>query len=95
VQEALTNVGRHARANSVRVSLGLTAGGLALSIRDDGQGFDPETAQQAATHGSSLGLLAMHERAILVKGDLTILSAPGQGTEIRAVLPVGTEAVVP
>jgi len=82
VQEALTNVLRHARAKHVRVSLGEAEGWLQLSIRDDGQGFDP--AQVGAGHH---GLLGMRYRIESLGGTLQLLSAPGRGTLVLARLP--------
>ena len=82
VQEALTNVLRHARAKHVRVSLGEAEGWLQLSVRDDGQGFDP--AQVGAGHH---GLLGMRYRIESLGGTLQLLSAPGRGTLVLARLP--------
>ena len=62
VQEALTNVARHARAGSVRIELTRNSTALLLSIRDDGTGFDVAAAHQRATTGGSFGLLGMEER---------------------------------
>lgn len=82
VQEALTNVLRHAKAKQVRVSLGEAEGWLQLSIRDDGQGFNPE-AVGAGHHG----LLGMRYRIESLGGTLQLLSAPGRGTLVLARLP--------
>src|SRR5262249_28752379 len=59
VQEALTNVGRHAQAKEVWVRLRLDQEYLLLEVRDDGVGFDVTAAWQRATHGTSLGLYGM------------------------------------
>jgi PAS domain S-box-containing protein len=83
-QEALTNVLRHARAQTVSVELHRTAEALHLMVRDDGIGFDVVTAQQ----GASLGLHGMRERVALVGGELDCKSAPGRGTEVHAFFPV-------
>lgn len=88
VQEALTNAARHARARRVRVELAEHAGRLSLVVRDDGIGFDATRARGAPPGDRSLGLLGMHERVELVGGRLEIESAPGQGTEIQASLPL-------
>jgi len=82
VQEALTNVLRHAKARQVRVSLGEADDWLQLSIRDDGQGFNPETVG-AGHHG----LLGMRYRIESLGGTLQLLSAPGRGTLVLARLP--------
>jgi signal transduction histidine kinase len=82
VQEALTNVMRHAKATQVRVSLGEVDGWLQLSIRDDGQGFNPD-AVGAGHHG----LLGMRHRIESLGGTLQLLSSPGRGTLVLARLP--------
>ena len=82
VQEALTNVLRHAKAKQVRVSLGEADGWLQLQIRDDGQGFNPETVG-AGHHG----LIGMRYRIESLGGTLQLLSAPGRGTLVLARLP--------
>jgi signal transduction histidine kinase len=82
VQEALTNVMRHAKARNVRISLGEVEGWLQLSIRDDGQGFNPD-AVGAGHHG----LLGMRYRIESLGGTLQLLSAPGRGTLVLARLP--------
>ncbi len=87
-QEALTNALRHARAQNVHVSLALQDEHLRLAVRDDGIGFDAAAARVRAERGGSLGLLGMHERASLAGGTLTLLSAPGRGTEVEAVFPL-------
>ncbi|MFT7721426.1 MAG: CHASE3 domain-containing protein [Roseateles sp.] len=82
VQEALTNVLRHAKAKHVRVSLAEADGWLQLHIRDDGQGFKPD-AVGAGHHG----LLGMRYRIESLGGTLQLLSAPGRGTLVLARLP--------
>ncbi len=89
LQEGLTNVVRHARARSVEVALILDADRLTLEIGDDGIGFDPEVRH---TDAPGLGLHGMGERAALLGGTLTIRSAPGQGTRLRASVPVEPDA---
>ncbi len=87
-QEALTNALRHSQAANVYLSLGLQATSLRLAVRDDGLGFDASAARTRAEGGASLGILGMHERALLAGGALTLLSSPGRGTEIEAVFPL-------
>jgi signal transduction histidine kinase len=87
-QEALTNVVRHARAQTVIVELDRTPEVLHLVVRDDGIGFDVAMAQQRAQQGASLGLLGMRERVALLGGELDCNSAPGRGTEVHAFFPV-------
>ncbi len=82
-QEALTNISRHAGAQSVQVSLGSAATSVQLTVADQGTGFDPLTPEN--TNG--WGLRIMRERAESVNGELAIDSTPGQGTRIRVQLP--------
>lgn len=80
VQEALSNIRKHARATSVVVRIEDGAQ-FALSIRDDGQGFDSDTvARKGESH---VGLNIMRERAQRINAQLTIASSPGQGTSIN------------
>ncbi len=89
VQEALTNVIRHAQARHVRVEVTCDEGALRLTVRDDGVGFDVAAARQRALHGETFGLLGIQERAQLLGGDVAIESAPGKGTTLRVQLPTG------
>ena len=86
VEEALTNVMRHASARSVTISLRQAGGTLSVVIEDDGEGFDPH--HRTLTPGSGMGLLCMEERARLLDGTLRIESSPGKGTVVWAALPV-------
>jgi signal transduction histidine kinase/DNA-binding response OmpR family regulator len=88
VQEALTNVIRHARASTAKIRLALRAGRLKVSVVDDGGGFDAEAAMERGVGGASLGLLGMRERVSLVGGELQIISTPGKGSEIKVSFPV-------
>jgi signal transduction histidine kinase len=87
-QEALTNVVRHAQAKHIWVGLRHTLKELELVVRDDGRGFDVAATHERAVHGQSLGILGMQERILLAGGELEITSTPGQGTEVRARLPL-------
>ena len=80
-QEALRNVGRHARAGRADVSLDFTPQRMTLTIRDDGVGFDPAGAAALAL-GGHYGLLGARERAEAVGARLVVESAVGQGTKI-------------
>jgi PAS domain S-box-containing protein len=86
-QEALTNVARHARATRFSVELLQHSGGLQLVVRDDGIGFDPGAAVEAASRGSSLGLVGMRERVELVGGRIAFVSEPGGGSEVQVDFP--------
>ena len=83
-QEAITNVLRHAGAHNVWLRLFTAGGRLALSVRDDGRGFDLEAARRRGAAGDSLGLVGMEERVALAGGTLELRSAPGQGTVLLA-----------
>lgn len=87
-QEAITNVLRHARARNLWVRLFTAGGRLALSVRDDGAGFDLDAARRRGSAGASLGLVGMEERAALAGGSLELRSAPGQGTVLLATFAV-------
>ena len=82
-QETLTNVARHAGATGVDVRLAKEDGSLMLEVHDNGKGVNEE--QLSA--GSSLGILGMRERAVLLRGELTITGAPGKGTTVRVRIP--------
>lgn len=84
VQEALTNVSRHAHASRVAVRLAADERGLSVETSDDGVGFVPSEALT----GSGLGLIGMKERSRMLGGTLAIESAPGRGTRIRLDLPL-------
>ena len=88
IQEALTNAIRHGNARQVQIKLSREAGRLEVRLVDDGRGFDLDTAMERAATGASLGLLGMRERVSLVGGELSITSAPGAGTEIKASFPI-------
>lgn len=88
-QEAINNIVRHSKAANVWLRLFLAGEHLALSVRDDGAGFDVTSAQRRAAAGESLGVVSMEERVALAGGTLQIHSAPGQGTVIVASFPVG------
>ena len=84
----MTNILRSAHATQVWITIARDADGLTLTVRDNGRGFDVAAARAGATHGSSLGLLSMEERAALIGGRSAIESTPGQGTTVRAWLPL-------
>ena len=88
VQEAITNVVKHAEAREVDVVLRRFDRFLELVVCDTGIGFNVPLAQARVAEGGSLGLLSMAERASLVGGSFDIRSEPGRGTEVRARLPV-------
>jgi signal transduction histidine kinase len=84
VQEALTNVVKHADARRVSITLVRKGVSVVVVVEDDGRGFEAGHARDA-----SLGLLGMRERVTLVGGTLTVESAPGSGTTLVAEVPAG------
>ena len=87
VQESLTNVVRHAEARSVLVQVAFSEEGVALSIQDDGRGFDVGRALAGEDGRAAWGLLGIHERASLVGGTADLISQPGEGTTVRVSIP--------
>ena len=85
VQEALTNVARHAGVSEVTVRLRTDQHALIVQIQDRGTGFDPEAALAA---GDTTGLAGMRERTVLLGGQLTVESVPAAGTCLTAELPL-------
>jgi PAS domain S-box-containing protein len=86
LQEALTNVAKHAAARNVDVILGREANHVSLIVEDDGKGFDP--AQAFAAKGNGLGLIGMRERASLLGGTVEIESEAGHGATVAIRIPV-------
>ena len=84
VQEALTNIVKHASATSVSIVVTSKDGFVRAVVEDDGGGFDAGTARKGA-----LGLVGMRERAQLLGGRLDVESSPGAGTTVVAELPLG------
>lgn len=94
VQEALTNVHKHASASRVIISVEQEPeGSVALSVTDDGVGFEPSRVRQGG--GIHWGLLLMEERAELAGGRLRVISAPGQGTSVVVRLGPAQETAHP
>jgi signal transduction histidine kinase len=90
-QEAMSNVMRHAQADSVLIQVGPKDGTLRIEIEDDGRGFDPAEAAANAER-PPFGLMGIRERVELLGGKVTIDSTPGQGTRIEIVVPLPGEA---
>jgi ligand-binding sensor domain-containing protein/signal transduction histidine kinase len=89
VQEAVTNIIRHANAKNGWVTLRRDGGCVEVLIRDDGKGFDVGTASNATNH---LGLTGLQERALLLGGTTTIRSVVGEGTTVYVRVPLRTES---
>lgn len=87
IQEALTNVAKHAGAASVRVKLERTPEGLVLDIADDGCGFDP-SPRDAGELRRGFGILGMRERVEALNGSFALRTATGQGTRLHMEVPL-------
>jgi signal transduction histidine kinase len=88
IQEALTNVAKHAQAHSCRVYLQRLTNTLLVTIEDDGVGFDP-AATQSSERPRGLGLVGIRERVAQLGGTLRLESAPGRGTRLTVEVPGG------
>ena len=86
VQEALTNVAKHASASKFEVKVREEEGKIEIAVRDDGEGFDP------ADSTGGRGLIGMRKRIELLGGRIEVTSAPGDGTEIAASVPLPNRA---
>lgn len=84
VQESLANVGKHAAASKVEITLDHVNWAIQVAVHDDGRGFDVDAPRRPG----SLGLMGLKERADLVNGSITILSAPGKGTRVEVLVPL-------
>ena len=91
VQEALTNVMRHAAASQVNVSLQKKGDTLVVEVRDNGIGIKEERVFDS----KSLGLIGIRERVLLLGGEATITGKPGEGTVVRVTLPMKEEGANP
>jgi signal transduction histidine kinase/CheY-like chemotaxis protein len=88
IQESLNNIRKHARATSAWIELELTEEWASLLVRDNGRGFDPAQALDAARQRGSVGLIQMRERAERAGGSFHLESTPGKGTTTRVKLPI-------
>lgn len=91
LQEALTNIARHAQAAHVEVELALEDGEVRVRVSDDGRGFDVATPSRA----DAFGLLGMRERMAMVSGALQITSALGRGTTVALSIPLSALSGAP
>jgi signal transduction histidine kinase len=86
VQEALTNIAKHADAAGVTLQVTQAEGRLDVLVSDDGSGFDPDAER------TGFGLTGMRERVELVGGQLQIESKPGSGTRVGAMVPLAVDS---
>ncbi len=91
VQEALTNVARHAKPKHVSIRVAARAGQLSILVVDDGCGFDVAACLAAASDGRSAGLAGMRERVSLFGGRFNLVSVPGEGTQVRVHVPLALQ----
>jgi signal transduction histidine kinase len=92
LQEALTNVRKHAQANRVTVTLSYMSDLVVLDVQDDGAGFEPTQTPSAAQPVDGFGLTAMRERVQQLGGALLVESAPGEGTTLVIEIPTSRRA---
>jgi PAS domain S-box-containing protein len=91
LQEALTNVARHARARHVDIRFHVLPTALELVVADDGRGITPDEAQNRRT----LGILGIRERAATWHGQVTVLGEAGRGTTLRVFMPIAPPVPAP
>lgn len=95
VQEALTNVLRHAGATHVSIVLERGRGVIRLILEDNGRGFDADDVLAGSPRSGRLGLLGMRERVALIGGELDVESSPGQGCTLFVRVPVESSMPAP
>jgi signal transduction histidine kinase len=88
MQEALTNAAKHSKADTIHIRLKKDAGHLELEVEDNGCGFTLRKAFESGDCLSGYGLRGMQERVEICGGSISIRSRPGEGTQIKAHLPV-------
>jgi signal transduction histidine kinase len=87
VQEAITNIVKHAQARTTSIRLQLTDSTIVGSVEDDGVGFNADALHHERRQGMAVGLLGMEERISLLEGKLDIESHPGEGTQVHFKIP--------
>jgi signal transduction histidine kinase len=87
IQEALTNIHKHAQAKRVMISVEKKEGGFSFVVEDDGQGFNVEEVAARSYNDKGLGLATMGGRVRMLGGSFEIKSHQGQGTQITFVIP--------
>lgn len=89
VQEAITNIARHAAARNVHISFDFDDEAAMVYVEDDGIGFDMVELALSPDSGRGLGLMGMHERVELLEGEVEIITARGCGTQVHIRVPIG------
>jgi signal transduction histidine kinase len=87
VRELLMNVVKHAGAATATIAVAAGDDAVAVTVEDDGAGFDVEEVRRRLRTGRGFGLFSIRERLSYLKGRLDIRSAPGQGTRVRLTIP--------
>jgi len=90
VQEALTNIRKHANASTADIHMKFCSDKLIVNITDNGKGFELPKTLQITSISTHLGLQSMEERAKMLGGTLTINTSPGEGTTIWLTVPIQT-----
>ena len=88
VQEALTNIAKHAGAKTAEICVESHPSFACATVKDDGCGFDVDLTRETSDASKHLGIHGMHERAVLLKGSLEIESLPRSGTTISVRIPL-------
>ena len=88
VQEALTNIVKHADASQVQVQVAKVGDSVRMVVHDDGRGFDPKAFRSGEREKNSLGLASFRERADLLGGQFRCQTSPGNGTILTFDIPV-------
>jgi PAS domain S-box-containing protein len=89
IQEALTNITKHAHADKVKISIVENTKALNITIKDNGQGFNPESLSFDSLSNGGMGIPGIRERLLEVEGQLQIDSEPGRGTKLLITIPKG------
>ncbi|WP_010499451.1 sensor histidine kinase [Paenibacillus elgii] len=92
VQEAFSNVLKHAEASHVSLELTFQQQMIKITVSDNGVGFSTDNIDKKIAHGSHYGLMGMRERVELLEGRMDIESAPGAGTKLSMVIPIKSES---
>lgn len=94
IQEAITNIARHAAARNVHISFHFDDEAATVDVEDDGIGFDIVQVALSPDSGRGLGLMGMHERVELLDGEVEISTAPGYGTQVHIRVPISEREFV-